>query len=144
MQISEVRAALAAAAGDATSDPPLLALGYVPDNILAPCVYVDDIDIDCNWTHGGDDKVDFTLRVLVSRTDDEAAQKLLDGYLSRTGAASIRAALLAARGIPGEAALGGLCDDFNVSKIAGYRWYEHAGVKYVGAEIKVTAYGDGD
>jgi hypothetical protein len=63
--------------------------------------------------------------------------------LSGSGAASLKAAFTAARGAPGQLALGGLADDVHLQRVQGYRWYEHAGSSYVGAELAVRVIGDG-
>jgi hypothetical protein len=137
------RIAAAVAAG-VTSTPALSCTGYVPDSIAEPAFYCGEVDIDPMLSFGADDRVTVTCRVLVSRADDRAGQAALDGYLSRTGASSIRAALEAARGAPGQAALSGACDDLVVRGITGYRLYKVNDTDYYGAEIKVEAIGEGD
>jgi hypothetical protein len=147
MQISAVREALADAARAAVLPdglPKLTCSGYVPDAVIAPHFFVAEYeqDFDKAMARGLDELV-FTARVLVSRADDQSAQRLLDSMLSGSGPASLKAALEAARGAPGEYALGGLAHDLHVMRVQGYRWYEHAGSTYVGAELMIKVIGEG-
>ena len=146
MQISEIRAAIAEAASAVvmpTGVGSLTCTGYLPDSIHEPHFFVGEYDQEYDRTYAGMDRLEFTCRVLVSHADDLSAQKSLDGLLSRGGASSLKNAIEAARGAPGEMALGGLAHDLRVMRIQAYRWYEHAGTKYVGAELLVEVIGDG-
>jgi hypothetical protein len=147
MQISAVRDALADAARAVvlpTGIGKLTSTGYMPDAVTVPCFYIAEYTIDFDKTFGrGEDEIEFTGRVLAGRSDDQAAQKLLDLTLSGAGPASLKRALEVARGAPGQLALGGLADDFHVMRVQGYRWYEHAGGTYVGAELIIRVIGDG-
>ncbi|MBM7083605.1 hypothetical protein [Micromonospora humidisoli] len=138
MDISRVRAGLGAAAGTVVSDPPLTTFGYVPDAFEAPCFFPAEVDVDFTGAFGrGLDELMVTCRVLVGTADDRASQQLLDGYLSGAGPASLKQALEA------DSTLGGACDDLMVLRVQGYRYYEHTGTKYVGAELVVKVIGDG-
>ncbi|HCA86374.1 MAG TPA: hypothetical protein DEQ61_13240 [Streptomyces sp.] len=147
MQISEVREAIADAAravvlpaGSGT----LTCTGYVPDAVTAPHFFVGEYSIDFDKAMRRSlDEVELTCRVLVGRADDKSAQKTLDALLSGAGTASLKAAIEAARGAPGAYALGGLADDLHLMRMQGYRWYEHAGTQYVGAELIIKVIGDG-
>lgn len=147
MEFGKVRAALAEAASAVILPPGIKAsltcTGYTPDSVTEPHFFVGEFSAEYDKTYGRMDEVEYTCRVLVGRGDDRAAQELLDALLSRDGAASLKAAIEAARGAPGEAALGGLADDLHVTRMQGYRWYEHAGIQYVGAELMVRVIGDG-
>lgn len=147
MQISEIRDALAAAASTVALPAGvggLTCTGYMPDSPMVPCFYVAEYRIDYDKAYGRAlDEVEFTVRVLTGRADDRSAQKLLDLMLSGTGPSSLKAALESARGAPGEAALGGLADDYHVMRMQGYRWYEHADATYLGAELIIRVIGDG-
>lgn len=98
---------------------------FAPDDPEVPCFYPAEVTINPNGSFGPDDggfdTADITCRVLASGADDADGQLWLDRLLSRTGAYSIRAALLAARGEPGELALSGTADDVWVARIDGYR-----------------------
>ncbi|MFE1749002.1 hypothetical protein ACFW88_00350 [Streptomyces anandii] len=147
MQISAIRDALADAARAVVLPNGIAKLtcsGFVPDAITAPHFFVAEYEQDFDRAMArGLDELMFTCRVLVSRADDRAAQHLLDDMLSGSGPASLKQAMEAARGAPGQYALGGLAHDLHVQRIQGYRWYEHAGATYVGAELTIKVIGDG-
>lgn len=147
MQISPIRDAIADAARVVvlpTGIGALTCTGYVPDSVVAPCFFVGEVDINYDRTMGrGTDELLFTCRVLAGRADDQSAQRILDALLSGAGPASLKQALEAARGAPGQMALGGLADDLHLERVQGYRWYEHAGASYVGAELAVKVIGPG-
>lgn len=147
MQISLVRDAIADAARTVTLPAgigKLKCTGYMPDAVTVPQFFVGDVEITFDKTFGrGTDQLELTCRVLVGRADDRSAQKILDALLSGSGPASLKAALEAARGAPGEHALGGLADDLHVMRVQGYRWFEHQGTTYIGAELMVKVIGDG-
>lgn len=148
MQISAVRYALAAAARSVATNeggvPEVTCTGYVPDAVTAPHFFVGEYTQEFDKAmRRGMDAVEFTSRILVGRADDRASQDLLDRMLSGSGPASLKQAIEAARGAPGEPALGGLAADLHVPRVQGYRWYEHAGVDYVGAELIIKVIGEG-
>lgn len=148
MQISLIREAIADAARAVVLPDgiaKLTATGFVPDSVLAPHFFVAEYEQDFDKVMArGLDELTFTSRVLVSRTDDQFAQRTLDGMLSGAGPASLKQAIEAARGAPGEYALGGLAHDLHVMRVQGYRWYEHAGATYVGAELAIKVIGEGN
>jgi hypothetical protein len=147
MQIAGIRAALAEAAAAVvmpTGVPKLTCTGYVPDSVTEPHFFTGEVDVEFDKAMGRRlDELTITCRVLVGRGDDRASQEVLDGLLSGSGPASLKAAIEAARGAPGEAALGGLAHDLHLMRVQGYRWYEHAGSTYVGAELVIKVIGDG-
>ncbi|MFH9404893.1 hypothetical protein ACH4JS_34800 [Streptomyces sp. NPDC017638] len=147
MQISAIREAIAEAARAVVLPEGIKALtctGYVPDAVVAPHFFVAEYEQDFDRAMArGLDELTFTCRVLVSRADDRSAQRVLDGMLSGSGPASLKQAIETARGAPGEYALGGLAHDLHVMRVQGYRWYEHAGSTYVGAELAVKVIGEG-
>lgn len=148
MQISSVRNAIADAVRAGITLPTgigkLTCTGYVPDAVVAPCFFVGEVDVNFDQTMGrGTDELLITCRVLAAHADDRSGQRILDAMLSGSGPASLKAAFTAARGAPGELALGGLADDIHLQRVQGYRWYEHAGSSYVGAELAVKVIGDG-
>lgn len=147
MQIADIRAAIASAATAVVLPAgvrKLTCTGYTPDSVTEPHFFVGEYTQEYDRTFGrGQDEAEFTARILVGRADDRAAQLLLDRMLSGSGTASLKVAIEAARGAPGQAALGGLADDLHVTKVQGYRWYEHAGTQYVGAELMIRVIGSG-
>ncbi|MFJ8023363.1 hypothetical protein [Streptomyces sp. NPDC096311] len=147
MQISAVRDAIADAARAVVLPEgigKLTCTGYTPDSVVAPQFFVAEYTQEYDKAMGRAlDELEFTCRVLVSTSDDRAAQRVLDSMLSGSGTASLKAAIEAARGAPGEYALGGLAHDLHVMRVQGYRWYEHQGAEFVGAELIVKVIGDG-
>lgn len=147
MQISAVREALADAARTVILPegiPKLTCSGYVPDSVNAPHFFIGEYDqVFDRVMARGMDELTFTARVLVGRADDRAAQQTLDAMLSGSGPASLKQAIEVARGAPGDYALGGLAHDLHVMRVQGYRWYEHAGSTYVGAELMIKVIGEG-
>jgi hypothetical protein len=147
VQISAIRDAIADAARAVVLPDGIGALtctGYVPDSVVTPCFFVGEVEITFDRTMGrGTDELMVTCRVLAGRADDRSAQRILDALLSGAGQASLKQAIEAARGGPGEMALGGLADDLHLERVLGYRWYEHAGSSYVGAELMIKVIGPG-
>jgi hypothetical protein len=147
VQISAVRDAIADAARVVqlpTGIGKLTCLGYVPDSVVVPVFFTAEVDITFDKAMGrGLDELMVTCRVLAGRADDRSAQRILDALLSGAGVASLKQAIEAARGGPGEYALGGLADDLHLERVQGYRWYEHQGSSYVGAELAIKVIGDG-
>ena len=70
--------------------------------------------------------------ILVSYGDERAAQLLEDGFLSSTGAQSIRAAVAA------DPRLGATCDYAIVTGASNYGLLDWAGTQYLGARLAVT------
>lgn len=147
MQISAIREALAEAARAVVLPAGLRKLtctGYVPDAVTEPHFFVGEYTQEFDRAMNRSlDELEFTTRVLAGRQDDRASQLVLDAMLSGSGAASLKAAIEAARGAPGDMALGGLAHDLHVMRVQGYRWYEHAQITYVGAELIIKVIGEG-
>lgn len=147
MQVSAVREAIATAARAVVLPAGagrLTCTGYTPDAVAEPHFFCGEVSVEFDQAMGrGMDALEVTCRVLVGRGDDRTAQRTLDALISGSGQASLKAAIEVARGAPGEYALGGLADDLHVVRVQGYRWYEHAGTTYVGAELIIRVIGDG-
>jgi hypothetical protein len=147
MQISTVRTKIAEAASAVvmpTGSPSLTCTGYVPDSVTAPHFFVGEVEVTFDKAYGRSlDVLEFTCRALISRADDKSSQQILDALLSGSGPASLKAAIEAARGAPGEHALDGAADDLHLMRVQGYRWYEHNGTQYVGAELIIKVIGSG-
>lgn len=147
MQISAVRDAIAAAASVIVLPAgvgKLRCTGYVPDAVVAPCFFVGEVEVSFDRAMGRRlDELLFTCRVLAGRADDRASQRTVDALLSGAGPASLKQAIEAARGGPGEMALGGLADDLHLQRVQGYRWFEHGSATYIGAELVIRVIGDG-
>lgn len=147
MEMSAVREAVADAARAVALPEGLGKLtcsGYVPDAVVVPHFFTADYTVDFDKAmRRALDTVELTCQVLVGIADDRSSQRLLDAMLSGSGPASLKQAIEAARGGPGEYALGGLAHDLHVMRVQGYRWYEHAGTTYVGAQLAVKIIGEG-
>jgi hypothetical protein len=147
VDITAVRKALADAASGVilpAKTGSLTTTWYLPDAVTEPHFFIAEYDQDFDKVFGrGQDEITFTCRLLVGRADESSAQEVLDLMLSGAGNASLKEVLERARGAPGQMALGGLADDFHVTRTQGNRWYEHNGTQYVGAEIIVRVIGSG-
>lgn len=139
MQIGTVRRELANAVR--TAVPELNATGFMPSKVAVPHFAVGEVELDMNRTMTGSDQAVITCYVLVSRGEDDDSQALLDEFMSRSGPRSVRAALLAARGAPGELALNGAADDLGLLPSAGYRLYQVGEYQYFGATLRVQVIG---
>lgn len=147
MQMSGIREAIAEAARVVVLPEGIAKLtcsGYTPDSVTAPHFFVGEFSVDFDRAMRRSlDEAEITARVLVGLNDDRAAQRILDAMLSGAGPASLKQAIEAARGAPGEYALGGLAHDLHVKRVQGYRWYEHQGTQYIGAELIIRVIGEG-
>ncbi|GAA2681725.1 hypothetical protein [Actinoplanes palleronii] len=152
MDISVIKKALAAAVRAADINIPgagrIEAYHHSPASPNVPAFTCGQVVIDPMGTFGqggpGMETLDITCSVLTSTAEDDDGQQLLDKLISKDGSYSIRAALLAARGEPGELALGGAADDVWVTRIDGYRMLAYGGEdqNYYGADITVRVIGD--
>lgn len=124
-----------AAAADAVAG--LNTSAYVPDAITEPHFFVAEPEISYDQTYGKTADLDITCRLLIGRQDDEASQTLLRRYLSTGNAESVKDAIEAARGGPGQPALDGAADDLWVRRAERPRWYDHNGTQYVGVDIQI-------
>lgn len=145
MDLQTVLTRLTAAAATATVAPrKLIPFDYVPDDFDPPAIWPEGVKIDFDQTMGrGTDKLTVRLRLLCARTDDREGQHQLYAFLKGSGPTSVKAAIEAARGVPGVGALSDACDDLQVVEVGEARWYEHAGERYIGADITVQIWGDG-
>lgn len=147
MQMAAIREAIAAAARTVVLPAgvgKLTSFGYTPGSVSAPCFFAAEYSLEFDKAMGRSlDEAELTCRVLVGRADDVSAQRTLDALLAGSGPTSLKAAIEAARGARGEYALGGLAHDLHVTRVQGYRWYEHQGTQYVGAELIIRIIGDG-
>lgn len=117
--------------------PGLTSTAYVPDAVAEPHFFVAEPIVDYDRTFGRTAELEITCRLLLSRTDDEASQRLLRRYLSTGTPESLKDAIEAARGGPGQPALDGEADDLWVRRVERPRWYDHAGTQYLGVDISI-------
>lgn len=77
----------------------------------------------------------WTVVVYVSRADDRTAQAKLDGYLSQSGASSVKAA------IEGDTDLGGEVGSVTVTEISSWGDVQVGDIAYLAAEFQVETIG---
>ena len=111
---------------------------FAPDSLNPPCAIVlpapeDFLDFDV--TFDGRDDFQLVVKLLMGAQDDRTGQAALLGYLSRSGATSVRTAIY------GEATLGGVVSDCKVVGARGYGDVEWAAQIFYGAELVVQVYG---
>ena len=113
--------------------------GYTPDTISPPCFFPADITFDRTATGGRAFGTlrgyDVICRVLTSRADDLAGQKLLDDYLSEGSNNNIVAAL------ESDQTLGGISKTVLVERVDGYRIYTVGADLFYGATFHVSILG---
>lgn len=147
MDMSAIRYAIADAARAVVLPDGIAKLtcsGYVPDSVTVPHFFTEAYTVDFDKAMGRSlDEVELICQVLVGIADDKSAQLTLDTMLSGSGPGSLKQAIEAARGAPGDYALGGLADDLHVMRVQGYRWYQHQDTTYVGAQLAVKIIGGG-
>jgi hypothetical protein len=124
---------------------------YTPDAVTVPAFYVGEITTDFDAAmNRGLDELSIVCRMVVEKADMESAQHNLNRYMAGSGALSVKAALEAARGAPGDLALpsadapDGSCDDLRVRRISGHRLYTVGTTVYLGCEFIVQIIGSGE
>jgi hypothetical protein len=78
----------------------------------------------------------FTVILIVGRVDERTAQNKLDGFVSSTGASSVKLA------IEGDKTLGGAAFDVIVTEMRNYGQLSIGEVVYLSAEFSVLCYAD--
>jgi hypothetical protein len=142
--LADLRKGLAAAARDAVGAHQVTCLAYVPKVIDPPCLFVTPERVEYDKTMArGVDEARLFLTLLVSTVEDEDAQEFLDSFVDGSGPASIKQVIDAARGAPGQAALGGACDDVHLSSCDAYQWFTVGDVQYLGARWSLRCIGSG-
>lgn len=111
---------------------------YAPDSLNPPTAIVlpsfgGFLTFDA--TFDGRDDFELLVRILMGTQDNRTGQQSLLGYLSRSGATSIRTAIY------GDPTLGGLVSDLKVTGASGYGDIEWAGQVFFGADLHVEVYG---
>lgn len=124
------------AARAATVDGIMAADSFVPESVTVPHFYVGEWTFTYDQTYGGLVDAEVVCRILCSRSDIQAGQDLLRGFMAPTGATSLKAALEA------EPTLGGECMDLHVRLVRGHRLYQVGDARYYGAEWPVRILGE--
>lgn len=116
----------------------LRAYSYQPEQLNPPFAYPILNGATYHRTMGMGNAVtqlDWTVSVIVGRYVDRTAIVALDGYLSPTGATSIRAAL------EGDLTLGGACADLIVGSSANISALEQDDAEFLQITFQLTVYG---
>jgi hypothetical protein len=113
------------------------AYSYQPEQLNPPFAYPVLNTVSYHQTMGMGSAMtqfDWTVYVVVGRWVDRVAITNLDGFLSPTGASSIRAAL------EGDLTLGGACQNLVVSSSANISALEQDDAEYLQVSFSVTIY----
>jgi len=113
----------------------LLALDRWPDEVHPPCAIVipEEITFDNTFGRGGDGSL-FTIRVLVGKVDDAAAQDAIDAYMNGSGSGSVKTAIEA------DTTLSGTVDTCSVKKAKRYGVADHNGVQYLACDFTLRVW----
>ena len=130
--ITEMRAGLATQLGTITG---LRTTTETPDTISPPIaiVNVQNVNFDRTFQHGLDE-YNFLITVIVGRVGERSAQRLLDSYVSSTGASSVKLA------VESDKTLGGKCDSLRVTDMRNYGSLVIGEITYLAAEFNVVVY----
>lgn len=108
-----------------------------PDSLNPPTVIVVPAPGDFLFyddTYSATDNFAVVVKVLNGTQDSESSQKLLLGYMAKTGTTSIRAAILASP------TLGGICAYMQIPTAQNYGDVEWAGQQFLGFELPVAVF----
>jgi hypothetical protein len=127
-----MRAGLATQLGTITG---LRTTTETPDTISPPIaiVNVQNVNFDRTFQHGLDE-YNFLITVIVGRVGERSAQRLLDSYVSSTGASSVKLA------VESDKTLGGKCDSLRVTDMRNYGSLVIGEITYLAAEFNVVVY----
>ena len=119
--------------------PGLIAYDFTPHSVGdVPCLFPGPTDVTFDQAmRRGQDRLDITLTLLLSKVDDMTGSALMNNYLSGSGQYSLKAAIMSDR------QLGGACSDLSVTAIRGNRFIEHACLLYLGAAVSMFVIGRG-
>lgn len=115
----------------------LRAYSYQPEQLNPPFAYPTLNGVTYHQTMGMGNAVtqyDWSVYVIVGRWVDRVAITNLDGFISPTGASSIRAAL------EGDLTLGGACQDLIVASSANISALEQDDAEFLQVSYSVTIY----
>lgn len=116
------------------------ATAFAPDGLTVPHFFPAEFVGNYDQTFGGLAELTITARLMLSRADDSSGQEMAQ-KLAGTGESTIRAALVAARGLPGQAALGGTAEDIHLQRVQGPRLYDIGQASYYGLEFTIFVMG---
>jgi hypothetical protein len=130
--ITDLRAGLATRLGTISG---LRTTTETPDTISPPIaiVNVQNVNFDRTFQRGLDE-YNFVITVIVGRVGERSAQRLLDSYVSSTGASSVKLA------VESDKTLGGKCDSLRVTDMRNYGSLVIGEITYLAAEFNVVVY----
>jgi hypothetical protein len=106
-----------------------------PDTITPPIAIVNVANVNFDKTFArGLDEYNFVITCVVGRVGERTAQRLLDSYVSSTGASSVKLA------IESDKTLGGKCDTLRVTDMRNYGSIVIGEITYLAAEFNVVVY----
>jgi hypothetical protein len=130
--ITDIRAGLASQIG---AVPGLRTTTETPDTISPPIaiINVSNVSYDKAGSRGLDE-YNFVITLIVGRVGERTAQRLLDSYVSTTGASSLKLA------VESDRTLGGKCDTLRVTEMRNYGQTVIGEVTYLASEFNVVVY----
>ncbi len=106
-----------------------------PDTISPPIAIINVANVNFDKTFArGLDEYNFVITCVVGRVGERTAQRLLDSYVSSTGASSVKLA------IESDKTLGGNCDTLRVTDMRNYGSIVIGEITYLAAEFNVVVY----
>jgi hypothetical protein len=143
MDIDLVFERIAAAVNDAQIPgltKKVVATAFSPDSPTPPHFFLAEFVGEYDQTFDSDMNLTITARLMLSRAGEETGQQ--EGrILAGVGANTIRAALEAAAGTPGQSALSGACDDIQLRRVTGPRLYDYGEAHFYGLEFTIFVLG---
>ena len=106
-----------------------------PDTVSPPIAIINVGNVSYDRTfQRGLDEYNFVITVIVGRVGERSAQRLLDSYVSTTGASSVKLA------VESDKTLGGNCDSLRVTDMRNYGSLVIGEITYLAAEFNVVVY----
>jgi hypothetical protein len=130
--ITEMRDGLATALGAIRG---LRTTTETPETVSPPIAIINVTNVMFDKTFGrGLDEYNFLITLVVGRVGERSAQRLLDSYVSSTGASSVKLA------VELDKTLGGICDTLRVTDMRNYGSIVIGEITYLAAEFNVVVY----
>jgi hypothetical protein len=130
--ITDLRTGLANRVG---TIPGLRTTTETPDTVSPPIAIINVANVSYDRAfQRGLDEYNFVVTVIVGRVGERTAQRLLDSYVSTTGASSVKLA------IESDKTLGGKCDSLRVTDMRNYGSLVIGEITYLAAEFNVVVY----
>jgi len=143
LEIDAVYQGLADAINDAQlpgNTAKIIALPFAPDSVVAPQLILADFVGDYDKTFDGLMELTINAWLLLARVVDKAGQQEAQ-RLAGAGENTVRAAIQAARGAPGQMALNGAADDVVVRRVVGPRPFDWGESHYYGLQFTIFVMG---